>query len=60
MQTTNHPRVNLTVFADKSYVFMLLGCFAKRQGKINALFTEAGTDTCPTILLFKLKQAEGV
>lgn len=55
MQATNHPRVNITVFADKSYVFMLLGCFAKRQGKINALFTEAGTDTCPTILLFKLK-----
>lgn len=60
MQATNHPRGNLSMPADRSHAFIALGCFAKRQSKINAPFPDTGTDICPTISLFNLKQAEGV
>lgn len=59
MQATEQPRVNLTMPADKSFAFTALGCFAKSQSKINVPFPGTGTDICPTISLFNLKQAEG-
>lgn len=31
MQTTNRPRVNLTVSADRAYAFMLLSRFSKKE-----------------------------